>query len=67
MKNQFPFRVGPTQMYKDDPSKIIDPFNSYIQNSSPQYSQSGLMSFVDEYDGGIAPSVEFELTGNRGV
>lgn len=67
VKNQFPFRVNSTQMYKDDPAKIIDPFNSYIQNESPQYNQSGLMGFVDEYDGGIAPSIEFELTGNRGV
>lgn len=67
VKNQFPFRIGSTQMYKDDPAKIIDPFNSYINNEFPQYDQSGLMGFMDEYDGGIAPSIEFELTGNRGV
>lgn len=50
--NQYAFRIGDKQMYKDDPSKIIDPENSNIRSTFPQYSESGLMDFEDAYNGG---------------
>ena len=50
--NQYAFRLGDKQMYKDDPSKIIDPLNSNISLTFPQYSESGLMDFEEAYNGG---------------
>ncbi len=52
IKNQYSYRVGTIQMYKDDPAKIIDITSTVMCNTSLQYSESGLYDVVDEYDGG---------------
>lgn len=66
VKNPFSFRLGSIQLYKDDPAKILDSTISSIQNNSLQYSESGLMDFNNEYNGGIDSSSEFILSNNRG-
>ena len=61
VKNPYSFRLGQTQMYKDDPAKIIDVSTSVVSNTSPQYSESGLKDFVYEYDGGVQGSDDYPL------
>lgn len=39
-KNQYSFRVGDVQMYKDDPMKIFDSNTAVLQGKSLQYNQS---------------------------
>lgn len=67
VKNQFPFRLNDIVMYKADPMKILDPENTEIQNSSPQYLQSGLRGFVNAWNGGIDDSMRKMLSDNKGV
>lgn len=64
VKNQYSFRLRDVQMYKDDPSKIINVATSDFSPTNLQYNQSGLMDFVDEYNGGIDPMVQFILSDN---
>lgn len=64
VKNPFSFRLGQTQMYKDDPAKIIDVSTSVVSNTSLQYNESGLQDFVYEYDGGVPASTQFMLSNN---
>lgn len=63
-KNPYSFRIGPVQMYKDDPMKILDSQNSVAVNTSLMYKDSGLKDFLDEYDGGVSPSVVYMLSNN---
>ena len=65
--NQYSFRLNDTQMYKDDPMKILDIDSAVIQTTSPQYSESGLIDVVSAYDGGIDPTSRFILSNNEGV
>ena len=52
-QNQFPFRVLNTQMYKADPLLLLD-FNLFeLMNTSPQFSESGLIAIEEEFDGGF--------------
>lgn len=58
VKNQYSFRVGNTQMYKDNPMKIFDSDNAILQGDSPQYYQSAAYDLIpqDEY-----PDYPFEF------
>lgn len=64
IKNSYPYRIGSVQMYKDDPMKILDEDTSELKSTSPQYSQSGLQSVIDEFDGGdpyyVSPEDEYQ-------
>lgn len=63
--NQYSFRLGTIQMYKDDPMKLFSDSN-VVTSSSHQFNDSGLQAVISEYDSGIDPSVRFMLSGNRG-
>ena len=65
-RSKFNYRVGTVMMYKDDPMKILDASSTEIQNSSMQYSESGLQGVYDKYDGGLNPSMVFMLSNNKG-
>lgn len=64
IKNNFPFRLNNILMYKDDPMNILD--SSNIIYNSIQYSESGLQSIMDSYDGGIDIESELILSNNKG-
>ena len=66
IRSKFNYRVGYVMMYKDDPMKILDIHSTEIQDTSVQYSESGLISIKDEYDRGLNPSMVFMLSDNRG-
>lgn len=66
VKNQFPFRMNNTVMYKDDPMKILDIETTAVSTIGPQYSESGLMDFMDEYNGGYSWDMFRMLSDNRG-
>ncbi len=65
-KNQFPFRMNNTVMYKDDPMKILDIETTAVAESGPLYSESGLMDVMQEYDGGYSRDMFNMLSDNRG-
>ena len=58
--NQFPFRIGDVQMYKDDPLNVLDPNKFMRLCTSEQYSRSGLIDIEEEFDDGFEPLVEFD-------
>lgn len=58
--NQYSFRVGDVQMYKDDPMNILDPDRFVLLSSSEQYSNSGLIDIEEEFDDGFEPLEEFD-------
>lgn len=66
MKTLYTYRIGNILMYKDDPMKILDFRNSQIQDTSPQFSESGIIEIKNEYDQGLNPSMIFMLSDNRG-